>query len=207
VGHAYSFRDGAFVDGLVADFGIPDRDALTFALSRAEDAHRWTAELDKGSEWAEAEADALDALADGGGPLWTTVELIKSAIGPIAQTMAGAVATGEDWSPISAAEDDLYALCNRLAKVGRAAEKAPRRRLDRGEHHYLEYAPIRAAVEVFAAFWVGELGRPFRNSRWVDGKPNRGGAAEFCFRAIERIAPGKGESLGTILREMKGYGK
>jgi hypothetical protein len=216
--------DADFVDRLVADFRIPDRGRLIDALAGAYDAYQEETFLGKGSDWADDEAKTLDALAKNDGPLWTTVELIRRHPYPIARQLAGDHGTraffGDETKALNALakeEDDLanariallgrlYELADQLAEVGRAAEAAPRRRLEKGEKKRdLENEAIWRAAEVLAAYWTADLGRKMRHSRWYKdekGKaPTPGGSAEFCYRVIENIARGRGGKLDTILRE------
>jgi hypothetical protein len=114
-------RGGQFVAGLIAEFQILDHDKLTDALHLAEQAYKFELLLGRGREWSKRWADALDELD---APLWKTVELMHELNVPLAEGIAGGY--NEEFEK---KQDELLALTNRLADVGRAAARIPRQRL------------------------------------------------------------------------------
>jgi hypothetical protein len=200
-----------FIDGLVVEFGIPDRNELIVMLSIAEGVYQ--VERDKIAGEAEgflsqreAEALALDELEP---VLWKTVELIQQLSYRLAVAIAGASDGTE-----SRTEDDLHALRMKLAEVGRAASQVPRQRRRRGEKASVNHAPLRELMEVVAGYWKGDLGRAFTQNHtslgWDGDRPKRkaGAAVNFAYAIIEHVAPGHGKDLRTIAREYTGdYGK
>lgn len=207
----------AFIDGLMGQFDIPDRDELIEMLSVAETEYEDAKLMGRGGDWSEQEADGLDELDVA---LWKTVELLQRLQYPIAKATAGA--SGATYAEESRAEDDLRMLVGKLAEVGRVVQGMPRRRQARGQRKSRDYAPEKALMEVVAHYWKVTLARKFtqnhsalgwgppkeageadptRKADEVEPKRKAGAAVRFSYAIIEYIAPGRGVSLKTIARE------
>ena len=189
-----------FIDFLVKQFEIPDRDALIKAILVAKNAYDNIHLFgEEGGHWNEEEADRLDALDE---PLRDALRLTRLASWPIAQELERSGGGGFG-STADEIEKQVESLCDRLAVVGHAAATAPRRRRrpSRPEH-----VALRAFARPLVAYWTGTLGRKFtQNQRWAPDARGREVpvtvATRFLYAVIEHLAPGKGNGLRTIARE------
>jgi hypothetical protein len=200
------------IASLIQDFDLPDRDELVEVLGVAEMTYQFALLNGQAGQWALQEADDLDELCP---TLWKTVDLLRELERALAIQLAG----GDEikgYAEVRKREDELRELRNRLADVARAAASIPRRRRKRGKRRVhvlhsrqeivIDYEPLRALMDVLAGYWRVTLGRPFRQNQtaWEpDGSPmgKAPAAVRFAYAVIEHIAPGRGQTLGTIARE------
>jgi hypothetical protein len=184
----------SFVEELIGEFDLPDRDGLIKALNMANMAYQSATLGGAGGRWTEQEAAALAELDR---LLPKTVDLLRKLEFPLAWKLAG-VGSGEEWMErypeFCSKENELRGVCNWLAADVRcaAAERLadlPRR--GRGQHH-LGHKALRAMVGVLADYWTLDLGRKFTK---------RSKARRFVYRVVEHFAPEQAESLGLILGE------
>jgi hypothetical protein len=200
--------DELFIERLIAEFSLPNREDLLQAIESAA----WADKAARGPlpqerrDWRNRYADQLDELES----ILTTGnkllhELRYGLSGQLAQSFPAEF--GE--TPEEAAER-LDALRAKLILVGDAARTIPRLRTNR-RGRPREHAALRAMVRPLVEYWTIKLDRPFTQNHndWPQGadgivKPKTE-PVRFLFEIVEFLAPGEGQKLKTIGRDFATY--
>jgi hypothetical protein len=180
---------GPFIDYLMSEFPIPDREGLIEAITHA-------AYACEGHRAAHPTEPCWQDLYD-------TIRHALDLMGEMRPVLTNRLASFAGFG--ERAPERLDELMKTLAIVGRAGGSGLRPR-GRGQKRK---GVARAMLSVLASYWVHEVGRKFTQDQvWPKGEGGREEAptvaTRFAYTVIEFLAPEHGKDIKSIAKEFTG---